>query len=103
MVLPDVALEVAGRPIEVLALPLIHVGPNDVSVGAVKLGVDIDQGLDVVVAGRHISQAVRWIAQYLAVHDCQASRRQVIDIEAKERRLPAPRSGLVNRLRVWLS
>lgn len=87
---PDLALKVAGGSIELLALPLIHMGPNDVSIRAVKLGVDIDQGLDIIVAGRHVGQAVGRVTQYVAINKRWAPRRELIDINAKEGRLPVP-------------
>src|SRR5262249_29642179 len=44
------AVEIPRRTIELLSFPLIQVGPDDVAVGALKSGVDVEQGLHVVVA-----------------------------------------------------
>jgi hypothetical protein len=48
--------QVARRAREVLPLPLIHVGPNHVAIGAVKFGKNIENSLDGVVAGREVAQ-----------------------------------------------
>src|SRR5438045_8030642 len=45
-------VKIPRRGHEILAFPLVHVAPDDVSVGAVELGVDVEQGLRVVVARR---------------------------------------------------
>ena len=63
-----------GELIELLALPLIHVRPDGVAVGAVELGVDIDQGLHVVVACGDLAQALQRIAERVAVDNRHAAR-----------------------------
>jgi hypothetical protein len=97
---PDLTVQIAGRPVEALALPLIHMGPNHVAIGAVKLRVDVDQCLNVVVARRHVLQAVCGIAQNAVIHDYRAPRSELVDVYAKKRRLPIPRTASVNRLGV---
>ena len=52
------AVEIAWRLIELLSFPLVHVRPDGMSVGAMELGVDVDQRLHVVVAGGNLAQAL---------------------------------------------
>src|SRR5262245_22957193 len=53
----DVAVQIAGRYLELLPLPLIVVHPNGVPVGPLEFGVDINETLNEVLAGGQIAEA----------------------------------------------
>ena len=57
MDLANLADQVSGRACEILALPLVHVSPDYVPVGPREFGVDVEQGLHVVVASGNVLQA----------------------------------------------
>ena len=83
------AVEIAGRDVPVLPFPLVVVHPHGVAVGALELGVDVDERLHEVVAGRQVLQARHRRAQIGRVDDGGLSRRQVLDVAAEERRAGA--------------
>ena len=64
-----VAVQIARRLIELLALPLVHVGPDNVAIGTVKFGIDIHQRLHIVVARGYLLQAAQGITQRAAADD----------------------------------
>ena len=81
-----VADQVARRAREVLALPLIHVGPDRVPIAAGKLRVDIGQRLHVVVAGRDVAQRMWGIAQCRIVDFSRFPCGERTDVDTEERR-----------------
>lgn len=54
--------EVPGRHGEILALPLIHVGPDRMAIGAVELGVNVQEDLHDIIPRRQVAQAALRIA-----------------------------------------
>ncbi len=85
MHLPHVADQVSGSAVELLALPLVVVQPQGVSVGAVKLGVDVDERLHVIVTRGDVAQAREGIAEGRAVDDRGCSRGELRDVHPEER------------------
>ena len=67
-----------------LALALVHVHFQDVTVVAVESFVDIDDGLHVVIALGHFRQAVARIALGGFVNLGSLARSKTVDIDAKE-------------------
>ena len=92
------AIEVAGRDVPVLPFPLVVVHPHHVTVGALELGVDVDEPLHEVVARRQVAQARHRRAEIGHVDDGALARRQLLDVTAEERRAGA--SDLQPRLAV---
>jgi len=92
------AREVAGRAGEVLAFPLVHVGPDSVAIGAVEFGVEVDDGLDVVVAGGNVFERVGGIAGSGAIDDGGATGGESIDVNAEERCAAVPGADLADGL-----
>ena len=78
------ALDVAGRSLPVLPFPLIHVQPHGVAVGANELGVDVDECLRPVVAGRKIAQALDGIAKRRAVDGHGRTGRDRLDVDGEQ-------------------
>src|SRR5262249_45939794 len=95
------AVKIPRRTIELLSFPLIHVGPDDVAVGALKSGVDVEQGLHVVVARGQLADRLQGIAQRQRVHGCGLARLQRLHITAQELGPRSPRSGLQPQLRIF--
>jgi hypothetical protein len=92
------AVEIAGRLAELLALPLVHVRPDDMAVRAVKFGVDIHQRLHVVVSGGHFLQAMQGIAQGVAADAGGLTRGKRGHIGAEEWSLLFKRTDLVAQI-----
>src|SRR4051812_34714730 len=87
-------IEIAGRGYEVLAFPLVHVRPDDVSIGAVELGVDIEHGLRVVVTRRKVIETVQRIPGNRGVDDHRRSGGEGVDVASKNRQSAIERVGL---------
>src|SRR5579859_7314002 len=102
MYLLDFAIQIAGRRVELLALPLVHVRPDRVAVSAVKLCIDVDQSLDVVVSGWDVAQAVRGITQSRAIDHRALARLEVVHIYPEERRRVTPETRSQTGLRLAL-
>jgi len=96
MYLLDVAEEVPRGAAPSLTLPLVLVHPERVSVRALELRINIDEGLDEVVTGRNIPQARDGVPEDATVDDCRLTWCQLLHIQTKERN-PA-RSHLEPRL-----
>src|SRR2546426_11142206 len=95
----NLAVQVAGRQVELLALPLVHVGPDGVAVGAVEFCVDVEYRLDVIVAGGNFLQAAERVSERTHADRGGFARFQVVHVQAEERRggsppsPPGPRGG----------
>ena len=93
-----VAVEVAGRAIELLSLPLIHVRPDGVPVGAMEFGVDIYQRLYVIVAGGNFAQALEGVAEGIGIDHRGAAWREIGDVSPKERSFLLPGSNVFEQI-----
>jgi len=83
--LRDFAIEVAGRAAELLAFPLVKVHPEGVAVGAVTLRVNVDERLNVIIAGGDISEA-RWrVTERRAVDQRGVAGLKLDDVGAEQR------------------
>jgi hypothetical protein len=82
----------------VLALPLIGMHPNHMAVGAMKLGVDVQHRLRVVVAGWDVREVVEREAEHMWADRCRRARLQRVDVNAIEGHAAAVASGLKARL-----
>ncbi len=82
-----------------LPFPLIHMGPNGMAIGARKPRVNVDQRLRVVISRRHIFEAIHRVSDRAAIDHRGAAGLELIDVHGEERRLPTPRSGLLQRRR----
>src|SRR5262245_14351345 len=80
------AVEIAGRDVPVLPFPLVVVHPDGVAVGTRELGIDVDEALHVVVAGRQVLEARHGRAQVAGVDDACLTGRQLLHIATEERR-----------------
>ncbi len=98
----DGAHQVAGRDVELLALPLVHVGPDHVTVGAGEAGVDVHQRLDVVVARGEIAQRGERGAGGRGVNDGRLPGRELADVDREEREVAAVAERLQSRLGLGL-
>ena len=97
---PDIlnlAVKVSRGPVELLALPLVHMGPDHVPIGAFESCVDVQQSLDIILAGRDICQALQRVTQDLFVDDNGFPWLEIVDVQAKKRNTVAPRPGLQAR------
>src|SRR5690348_9609421 len=92
------AVEIPRGAIKVLPFPLVHVRPNRVAVRAVKLGVNIDQRLHVVVARGDFAQAAQRIAKRSPVNYGGAARCESFYVGAEYGRGVSPTTGLQTRL-----
>src|SRR5580700_2568180 len=54
------AVQISGRAIPALALPAIVVHPDNVAVGTMELGVNVDERLNIIFAGRDFREADHW-------------------------------------------
>ena len=90
----DFAVQVAGRPVELLALPLVHVGRDDVAVSAVKFGVDVEHRLHIIVPGGNFLQAAERVSERTRVDRGGFSRQQAVHVQAEERRGVSPKARL---------
>src|SRR4029077_750624 len=63
---------------------IVHVHPDRVAVSAMYLGVDVDHGLRVVVAGRKVGERHR-IANRAVVDDSRLRGTQLVEIDAEDR------------------
>ncbi len=93
------AIEIAGRAIELLSLPMIHVDPDGVAVGAVDLCVDIDESLRVVIACRNAFETLDGVAKGCSIERRGLPRFQIRDIAAENQGRRAPRTSLEPRFR----
>ena len=75
--------------------------PDDVAIGAVELGIDIDESLHIIVAGRDPGKAGYRRAKIGGVNDGGLARDQPIDVAPEERCSRAP--DLEARLRIILA
>src|SRR5262245_47738546 len=89
------AVEVAWRPPPVLTLPLIHVQPHGVAIGALELRVDVDERLHPIIARGNLAQARDGVAEIVGADRRRRVRREHVDVLAEERR--ARRIGLLDR------
>src|ERR1017187_10128805 len=99
MDLANLAIQIARRPREVLALPFVHVGPHHVAVGTMELRVDIDYGLHVVIACRNLLQTARRVSRRGAIHDRRNHRLELVDVACEERCLSSPGADLLDGFR----
>ena len=77
------AVEVPRLRLPVLPFALIGRQFHGMAVGQVKRLVDIEHGLDIVVAGGNVFQAVSRIAKRGGVHNRRRARREPIHIHPK--------------------
>src|SRR5579872_635754 len=86
----DLTVQISGGTVEFLTFPLIHVSPNGVAVGAMELGINVDERLHVVIACRKIAEASDRITQRALVNDSSMIRLELINIDPVKRRIAAP-------------
>src|SRR5215471_4801051 len=98
----NVTHQVAGRLIELLALPLIHVCPYGVPIGAVEFGVNIDKRLHVIVSGWNLSKTGERKAQRACINDYRFARFEVAYIHSEEWRSIPPGPHLPTWLRLTI-
>ena len=84
-------VQVPRRAPPVLPLPLVHVQPDGVAVGAGELRVDVHERLHPVVAGRQIPQALDGMAEGGRVDDGRPAGHEAVDLRAEERHAGRPR------------
>src|SRR5206468_12939992 len=85
-------------PAELLALPLVHVGPDHVAVGAVEFRVEARQRLNVIVAGGDLLQTAQGISERARIDHGALPWSQLADVHPVERRGVSPSAGLQSRL-----
>jgi len=96
---PNLAVQIPGRPVEPLPLPLIHVRPDGVAVRAVKLRVDVHQRLHEIDVIGYVLETLERIPQRLRVDHRRLSRLPLLHVQSEERRLgSSPVRGLQARL-----
>ncbi len=78
------AVKISGRAVPVLAFPLIVVHPDHVAVGAVKFGIDVDEGLHPIFAGRDFGEADDGRAEVGRVDDRVLRGAELFDIASEE-------------------
>ena len=86
-----IAVQVAGRSLPVLSLPLIHVQPDDTAVGAREAGVDVDEGLRPVIAGGDVREAFDRVPDVGGADRDHGAGLQPLDGRREERRACRPR------------
>ncbi len=92
------AHQVARRRREVLPLPLVHVRPDHVPVGAVELRVHVHHRLHPVIAGRDVAQRHERVAERAAVDHRRLPRSERAHVGAEEGRALGERAGAHARL-----
>src|SRR6185437_17130132 len=80
-----IAIDVARRPLPVLAFPLIHVHPHGMPIGAREFRVDVDERLDTISAGRNVTQTPNRMTERGSIDDRGPARREILDIDAEQR------------------
>ena len=80
----DSAQQVPRRPIEMLAIPLVHVRPDHMPVSTVKFSIDVDQGLDEIVPGRQVTQGTLGEPRRRSVDDRGLSGFQLMNVDCEE-------------------
>ncbi len=93
MHLDRLAIQVARRTLPVLSFPVIHVQPHRVPVGARKAGVDVDERLHPVIAGRQVRQAGDRRTKIAAVDHGRLAGLECMHVMAEQRH-PGGRSLL---------
>jgi hypothetical protein len=94
----NLTVQISRGPVEPLALPLVHMGPDHMTIRAVELGIDVDQTLNEIIPLGYIEKALRWISENILIDDHDLSRLEIHHIETEEGHAPAPRSRLEPRL-----
>src|SRR4029079_18360961 len=89
------AVDVPRRTLPVLPLPLVHVQPDDLPVGARELRVDVDERLHPVLACRQIRQSRERMTPFATSDRPRRPRLDGVD-ELREERSPG-RTGLLDR------
>ena len=80
-----VAVQISDCDVERFLLAIIHVHPDSVTIRAVHLGIDVNHGLRVIVAGRQIAQ-LKWITNGRCVQSRDLAGLKMIDVCAKNGR-----------------
>ena len=73
--------------------------PDDTSIAAVKLRIDIEHSLDVIIGCRYFVQAASGIPKSAAVDDRNLARPEVVYIHSEYRCSISPESCLKARIR----
>ncbi len=96
------AIQIARRMVETLPLPLVHVRPNRVAIGAMKFGIDVDERLNVIISGGNVAQTARWMTRRTGIQNGWLACGQCIDVQSKKRRGVSPPACLQARLGEFL-
>ena len=83
---PDLAVEVAGRDLKDLTLPLVRVELDGMPVRPVERRVDVEQPLDEVVAGADVRQPGDRITESRGADGGPPGRLPSLDVRPEERR-----------------
>ena len=86
---------VARRECPALPLPLVLGRPDGVSVGALVLGVDVQDGLDPVIAGGQAAEAAVWVAVGARIDDHGVAGGGLFDVGGEEGHLAVALAGRV--------
>ena len=99
MDLASLAEQVSGRACEILALPLVHVSPDYVPVGPREFGVDVEQGLHVVVARGNVLQARGRESERALIDHCRSAGALRLYVDGEHGRVlrSKPRLGFAGR------
>ena len=100
MEIAHVTKQVSRRLVELLPFPLVHVGPDGVSVRTLEAGINVEQRLDVIVAGRKLAHRFERIAQRKSVQRGCAPRRQALHVNGDHLCPRPPPANLQSRLRI---
>ncbi len=79
------AVQVARRAVPALPFPLVVVHPYGVAIGAMKLGIDVEECLHGILARRNLRQALHRRPEVAGIDDGVLPGRQPFDIAAEER------------------
>lgn len=94
------AVQISRRAVELLAFPLVFVGPDNPIVGTGESRVNVEQSLNIVVACRKLSHRSVGIAEAESVNHCSLARLKLGHIFAEKLRLRAPRTNLKPGFRI---
>ncbi len=95
MDLLHLAIEIAGRLVELLAFPLVHVRPDGVTIGAMEFRVHVDQRLHVVVTWGNVLETGKRIAGCTRVDGSGLPCWKLADVRAEKGRFLLPGTNLL--------
>src|SRR5215469_7563619 len=79
----NVAHQISWRSPEVLSLPPVHVCPNRMPIGTMKLGINVGHGLDKIITWWQILEVCNWESTNTVINNDGCSWFPLLDIDTK--------------------